>query len=44
MTEIEQARQMLLEDPSMIPSAMKECGNANSLSPELGIAAYQIRR
>jgi hypothetical protein len=42
MTEIEQARQMLLEDPSMIPSAMKECGNANSLSPELGIAAYQI--
>ena len=42
MTEIEQARQMLLEDPSMIPSAMKECGNVNSLSPELGIAAYQI--
>lgn len=42
MTEIEQARQMLLEDPSMIPSAMRECGNANSLSPELGIAAYQI--
>lgn len=42
MTEIEQARQMLLEDPSMIPSAMQECGNENSLSPELGIAAYQI--
>lgn len=40
MNDLEQARLMLLEDPAMIPDAMKAL--STPMGQELGIAAYQI--